>query len=120
MMGSYDIVIRGGTIIDGSGRPGFQGDIGGSGQTIATIGTIKIAGHEEIDARDSIVTPGFIDVHTHYDGQVFWDPLLTPSSFHGVTTAIMGNCGVGFAPVRPSDRDWAIGLMDGVEGIPSS
>ena len=83
-------------------------------------GTVDEPGREELDATGLAVTPGFVDVHTHYDGQVTWDPLLTPSIWHGVTTVVMGNCGVGFAPAAPDRHDWLIGLMEGVEGIPGA
>ena len=116
----YDLVIRNGLIYDGNGSPPFLSNIGITDSVIKEIGDVKSTGKKEIDAKDHIVTPGFIDIHTHFDGQVTWDPLLTPSNFHGVTTAIMGNCGVGFAPCLPSKRDWLIGLMEGVEDIPGS
>ena len=116
----YDLVIRNGLIYDGNGSSPFLSNIGITDSVIKEIGDVKSTGKKEIDAKDHIVTPGFIDIHTHFDGQVTWDPLLTPSNFHGVTTAIMGNCGVGFAPCLPSKRDWLIGLMEGVEDIPGS
>ena len=87
---------------------------------ITAVGTVDEPGREELDATGLAVTPGFVDVHTHYDGQVTWDPLLTPSIWHGVTTVVMGNCGVGFAPAAPDRHDWLIGLMEGVEGIPGA
>ncbi|HRK72571.1 MAG TPA: amidohydrolase family protein, partial [Micropepsaceae bacterium] len=118
MPSRFDIVIRGGTIVDGSGGPKLSGDVAVSGGRIAAIGTFDGSGAEEIDARHRIVTPGFVDIHTHYDGQAAWDSRLSPSSIHGVTTVVMGNCGVGFAPCRPSDRDLLISLMEGVEDIP--
>ncbi|WP_116366507.1 N-acyl-D-amino-acid deacylase family protein [Parahaliea mediterranea] len=113
-----DIVIRNGTIIDGSGGSPFQGDVGITGQHIARVGEVPERGRYEIDASGAIVTPGFVDIHTHYDGQVTWGSHLSPSSSHGVTTVLMGNCGVGFAPCRPDDRDRLIRLMEGVEDIP--
>jgi N-acyl-D-amino-acid deacylase len=120
----HDLVVRNGLIVDGSGRPSFVGDIAVDGQIVskvAKVGDPAIApGHREIDAAGLLVTPGFVDVHTHYDAQVTWDPWLTPSSWHGVTTVVMGNCGVGFAPVRAERRDWLIGLMEGVEDIPGA
>ncbi len=116
----HDIIIRGGTIVDGSGRPGFAGDIAIDGDRIAQVGGKAGGARREIDAAGALVTPGWVDVHTHYDGQVTWDPYLTPSSWHGVTTVVMGNCGVGFAPVKPDRHDWLIGLMEGVEDIPGS
>ena len=117
-MSRYDLVIRNGTIFDGTGGPGFEGDIALQDGRIAEIGKILVAGREEIDAKGKIVTPGFVDIHTHYDGQATWDERLTPSAWHGVTTAVMGNCGVGFAPCRPGDHDMLVRLMEGVEDIP--
>ena len=116
----HDVVIRNGKIIDGSGAKPFIGDIAINEGKISLIGEIKGSGKEEIDAKGNLVTPGWVDVHTHYDGQVCWDPYLTPSSWHGVTTVVMGNCGVGFAPVRPGDENFLIQLMEGVEDIPGS
>src|SRR4029077_16615608 len=116
----HDVVIRGGTIIDGSGAPRTQGDLAIDGDRIATVGGVAGAGRREVDARDLLVAPGWVDIHTHYDGQATWDPYLTPSSWHGVTTVVMGNCGVGFAPVRPDSHAWLIGLMEGVEDIPGT
>jgi N-acyl-D-aspartate/D-glutamate deacylase len=114
----HDIVIRGGTIIDGTGAPCFTGDLAIEGQTLAAVGGKLGPGRREIDARGLLVTPGWVDVHTHYDGQATWDPLLAPSCWHGVTTVMFGNCGVGFAPVRPEHRAALIDLMEGVEEIP--
>ena len=116
----YDMVIRNGLVYDGTGTHPQQADVAITGNTIAAVGRIPDAGREEIDAAGHIVTPGFVDAHTHYDGQVTWDPYITPSTFHGVTTVITGNCGVGFAPCRPDQRDWLIGLMEGVEDIPGT
>jgi N-acyl-D-amino-acid deacylase len=117
----YDVVISGGTVFDGSGTPGKQADIAITGKKIAGIGDFSSAeSHQRIDASGCIVTPGWVDVHTHYDGQATWDPILAPSSWHGVTTAVMGNCGVGFAPVRPGKEQFLIELMEGVEDIPGS
>lgn len=118
MAPEYDRVIRGGTIVDGSGAPGFSGDVAILRGRIAAVGEVAGRGAEEIDAHGLLVTPGFVDVHTHYDGQATWDARLQPSSLHGVTTAVMGNCGVGFAPCRPEDHDRLIRLMEGVEDIP--
>jgi len=116
----HDLVIRGATIVDGTGAPAFAGDVAVDGGRITEIGHVDDEGRDVVDAGACIVTPGFVDVHTHYDGQVTWDPLLVPSSWHGVTTVVMGNCGVGFAPVRPERRNWLIGLMEGVEDIPGA
>ncbi len=113
-----DLVIRGGTLVDGTGAPPVEADIAIEGGRIAGIGRIAARGREEIDARGRIVTPGFVDIHTHYDGQAVWDSHLAPSAWHGVTTAVMGNCGVGFAPCRAADRERLIELMEGVEDIP--
>jgi N-acyl-D-aspartate/D-glutamate deacylase len=114
----YDLVIRGGTIVDGSGGAPFSGDVAIDGDRIVQVGEVSGQGRREIDAAGLIVTPGWVDIHTHYDGQATWDPVMAPSSWHGVTTAIMGNCGVGFAPVRPGAEDFLIELMEGVEDIP--
>lgn len=117
-MQEYDLVIRGGTIADGSGGDLIDGDLAISGGRIAAIGQVAGTGREEIDAKGRVVTPGFIDVHTHYDGQCVWAEELAPSSAHGVTTAVMGNCGVGFAPCRKADHAMLINVMEGVEDIP--
>ncbi len=114
----YDLVIRGGTIVDGSGGEPVAADLGIRDGVIAAIGPNLAKGTEEIDATERIVTPGFVDVHTHYDGQAIWSQRLNPSSSHGVTTVVMGNCGVGFAPCRASDRAMLINVMEGVEDIP--
>ena len=114
----HDLVIRNGTIADGSGGDLIEGDIAISGGKISAIGEVAGIGSTEIDAAGRIVTPGFVDVHTHYDGQCIWSEELSPSSSHGVTTAVMGNCGVGFAPCRKSDHDLLINVMEGVEDIP--
>jgi N-acyl-D-amino-acid deacylase len=116
----HDLVVRGGTIIDGSGNERFEGDVAIDGRRIVAVGEVSGRGRREIDARHRLVTPGWVDVHTHYDGQVTWDPILAPSSWHGVTTVVMGNCGVGFAPVRPHQRGFLIELMEGVEDIPGA
>lgn len=115
-----DLIIRGGTIVDGTGSEPFVGDIAIDGDKIVEVGKVSGRGREEIDATGLIVTPGWVDIHTHYDGQATWDPVMAPSSWHGVTTAIMGNCGVGFAPVRPGAERFLIELMEGVEDIPGS
>ena len=114
----HDIVIRGGTIIDGTGRAAFSGDVAVNGGRVTAIGGKAGPARREIAADGLLVTPGWVDVHTHYDGQATWDPILAPSSWHGVTTILFGNCGVGFAPVRPYHRDALIDLMEGVEDIP--
>lgn len=116
----HDLVIKNGTVYDGLGGTPYEGDIAIDNGTITEVGTVSDGGREEIDARGQIVTPGFVDIHTHYDGQVTWDPYLQPSTFHGVTTAVLGNCGVGFAPCKTERHDWLIGLMEGVEDIPGT
>jgi N-acyl-D-aspartate/D-glutamate deacylase len=116
----HDIIIRGGKVYDGTGADPVMADIAIDGDRISVVGTLEKPGREEIDATDKIVTPGFVDIHTHFDGQVTWDPLLAPSSYHGVTTIVTGNCGVGFAPCKPEQRNWLIGLMEGVEDIPGT
>jgi N-acyl-D-amino-acid deacylase len=115
----HDIVIRGGTIVDGTGKSAFTGDVGIAGGRIAAVGGRLGPAKREIDADGLLVTPGWVDVHTHYDGQAMWDPLLAPSSWHGVTTAMFGNCGVGFAPVKKEHRGALMDLMEGVEEIPN-
>src|SRR5215470_8289126 len=115
----HDLVIRNGTIVDGSGRPGFAGDVAIDAGRITAAGGKAGAARREIDAAGLLVTPGWVDIHTHYDGQVAWDPYLSPSSWHGVTTVMIGNCGVGFAPVQPGQEEFLISLMDGVEDIPT-
>jgi len=118
MSAQYDMVIRGGTVVDGTGAAPFVADIAVKGGLIVAIGAVEGAGVEEIQAAGLTVTPGFVDVHTHYDGQITWENTLAPSSDHGVTTVVMGNCGVGFAPVRKGDEQLMIKLMEGVEDIP--
>ncbi|KYK46509.1 amidohydrolase [Bradyrhizobium liaoningense] len=117
-MSTPDLIIRGGTVADGSGGELFEADVAITGGKISEVGKVASKGREEIDARGKLVTPGFVDVHTHYDGQVTWSQDITPSSQNGVTTAIMGNCGVGFAPCKPDDHTRLIQLMEGVEDIP--
>ena len=116
----HDLVIRNGKIVDGSGTTAFIGDVAIDGGVITSVGAKAGAARREIDASGLVVTPGWVDIHTHYDGQVTWDPYLSPSSWHGVTTIVMGNCGVGFAPVQPGQQEFLIGLMEGVEDIPGS
>jgi N-acyl-D-amino-acid deacylase len=115
-----DLAVRGATIVDGTGQKGFTGDIGIANGRIVEVGNNVARAKQEINADGAIVTPGWVDVHTHYDGQATWDPYLSPSTNHGVTTVVMGNCGVGFAPVRADKRDWLISVMEGVEDIPGS
>ena len=116
----HDLVIRNGSIVDGSGKKPFLGDIAIDEGKITKVGEVINSGKKEIDADGNLVSPGWVDIHTHYDGQVCWDPYLTPSSWHGVTTVVMGNCGVGFAPVKPGDQNFLIQLMEGVEDIPGT
>lgn len=120
MSSEFDIVVRGGTVVDGTGAPPFVADVALSGRKIVKVGTVVERGATEIDARGKLVTPGFVDIHTHYDAQAVWDSRLAPSSWHGVTTVVMGNCGVGFAPCRPADREKLVELMEGVEDIPGA
>jgi N-acyl-D-aspartate/D-glutamate deacylase len=115
-----DLVIRNGVVVDGTGAPARRVDIAIEGERIVAVGDDIGTGRRELDADGLLVTPGFIDPHTHYDGQATWDPLLAPSSHHGVTTVAMGNCGVGFAPVAPDRHDWLIAMMEGVEDIPGT
>ncbi|MET1040996.1 MAG: amidohydrolase family protein [Acidimicrobiales bacterium] len=118
--GEHDLVVRGGTVVDGTGAKRRAADVAVDDRRITAVGDVAGGGREELDAAGLLVTPGWVDVHTHYDGQVTWDPLLTPSSWQGVTTVVMGNCGVGFAPVKPDRHDWLIALMEGVEDIPGT
>ena len=117
-MAQYDMVIRSGSVIDGTGREAFSADVAIKDGLIVEVGKVSGAGAREVDADGALVTPGFVDIHTHYDGQATWSNRMSPSSHHGVTTVVMGNCGVGFAPVRPTDHDLLIELMEGVEDIP--
>ncbi len=121
-MSTHDLVIRNATVVDGTGAPARVADVAVSGDRITEVGMVDGRGHREIDADGLTVTPGFIDVHTHFDGQATWDPVLAPSSIHGVTSIVMGNCGVGFAPARPTPEhhDWLIGMLEGVEDIPGT
>ena len=116
----HDLVIRGGLVVDGTGVEGQVADVAIDDGIVTEVGRVADGGREEVDADGLLVTPGFVDIHTHFDGQVTWDPMLTPSCWHGATTVVMGNCGVGFAPVKPDRHDWLIGLMEGVEDIPGT
>ncbi len=116
----HDLVIRDANIVDGTGADAYSGDIAIDGGTITQVGGTAGAGKRELAADGAMASPGWVDVHTHYDGQVTWDPVVSPSSWHGVTSIVMGNCGVGFAPVKPTDHDMLIELMEGVEDIPSA
>ncbi|HEV3328473.1 MAG TPA: amidohydrolase family protein [Acidimicrobiales bacterium] len=115
-----DVVIKGGTIVDGTGAPPYAADVGVLDGVVTELGAVTSRAREVVDADGALVTPGFVDVHTHYDGQATWDDALEPSASNGVTTVVMGNCGVGFAPVHPGDHDALIDLMEGVEDIPGS
>ncbi len=116
----HDLVIRGGTVVDGTGAPARTADVAITDGVVTEVGRVDGAARQAIDADGALVTPGFVDIHTHYDGQATWDETLTPSCWHGVTTVVMGNCGVGFAPVAPDRHEWLIGLMEGVEDIPGA
>ena len=116
----YDLIIKNGIIYDGTGDKPFIADIAIKGRKIEAIGELDEVSKQTINAEGKVVAPGFVDIHTHYDGQVTWDPYLRPSTYHGVTTVVMGNCGVGFSPCKPEERDWLISLMEGVEDIPGT
>ena len=116
----YDLLIKGGQIADGTGAPSFTGDVAVKDGVIVAVGKVSGVTRETVDADGLLVTPGWIDIHTHYDGQMSWDEQLAPSLWHGVSTAISGNCGVGFAPVKPDRHDWLIQMMEGVEDIPGT
>ena len=116
----YDLIIKNGTVYDGTGDKPFVADIAIKGRKIEAIGELDEVSKQTINAEGKVVAPGFVDIHTHYDGQVTWDPYLRPSTYHGVTTVFMGNCGVGFSPCKPEERDWLISLMEGVEDIPGT
>ena len=118
MSPQFDVLIRGGTVVDGSGAEPIVCDVAIKNGRIAALGKNLGSASETIDATGMLVTPGFVDVHTHYDGQATWENRLVPSSAHGVTTAVIGNCGVGFAPCKPHQRELLINLMEGVEDIP--
>jgi N-acyl-D-aspartate/D-glutamate deacylase len=119
-MSTHDVVVRGGLVVDGSGGEPFEADVAVDGDRITAVGGDVGRGRRELDADGLVVTPGWVDMHTHYDAQATWDPELTPSGWHGVTTVVMGNCGVGFAPAAPDRHDWLIRLMEGVEDIPGA
>jgi N-acyl-D-aspartate/D-glutamate deacylase len=116
----FDLIFRNGTVVDGSGAPARRADVAVSGGLIVEVGDVDGPARRTVDAENQLVLPGWVDVHTHYDGQATWDPEMTPSSWHGVTTAVFGNCGVGFAPLRPGTEDFLINLMEGVEDIPGT
>ena len=117
-MAEYDLIVRGGLVVDGTGAPGVLADVAVAGGRVVAVGRVSGRGAEEVDADGAVVTPGFVDVHTHYDGQATWEERMTPSSQHGVTTVVAGNCGVGFAPCRPDQHDVLVELMEGVEDVP--
>lgn len=117
---SFDLIIRGGSVVDGTGAPARTADVAVQGRTIVEVGKVGGSASREIDADGALIAPGFVDIHTHYDGQATWDERLQPSSGQGVTTVVMGNCGVGFAPVRPADHDQLVELMEGVEDLPGT
>jgi N-acyl-D-aspartate/D-glutamate deacylase len=116
----HDLIVRGGTVVDGTGAPARTADVAVTDGVIVEVGRVTGQAKQVVDADGALVTPGFVDVHTHYDGQATWDDQLSPSCWHGVTTVVMGNCGVGFAPVAPDRHEWLIGLMEGVEDIPGA
>ena len=116
----HDLIIKAGTVIDGTGSAPITADVAIDNGTITELGKLNARAKRTVDADGLLVTPGFVDIHTHYDGQATWDAQLAPSSWHGVTSVVMGNCGVGFAPCKPEQRDWLIGLMEGVEDIPGT
>src|SRR5712671_4065610 len=116
---THDLVIRGGTIVDGTGRAGFVGDVAIAGDRIVEVGEVAGGADRTIDAAGAYVTPGFVDIHTHLDAQLAWDPDATSSCWHGVTSVVLGNCGVTFAPVRAGQERWLAELMESVEDIPA-
>ena len=114
---AYDLKITGGSIIDGTGKPRYLGDVGVSGGKVVALGAAPDEARETIDAKGRVVAPGFVDIHTHYDAQILWDRMLSISPWHGVTTVVMGNCGFGVAPTRPSHRDLIVRTLEKVEGM---
>src|ERR1700760_4391759 len=116
-MADFDLVVRAGTVVDGTGEPGRVADVAISDGIVVDVGRVAGRGRREVNADGAVVAPGFVDIHTHYDGQAVWDERLQPSSGHGVTTVVAGNCGVGFAPVLTEHRELLIDLMEGVEDI---
>ena len=119
-MAEHDLIIRGGTVVDGTGAPARTADVAVRDGIVTAVGSVDGSATREIDADGALVAPGFVDIHTHYDGQATWDSRMQPSSWHGVTTVVFGNCGVGFAPVHSSDHDKLVELMEGVEDIPGA
>ena len=119
-MASHDLIIRGGTVVDGTGAPSRQADVAVTNGIVTDVGTVDGTATRVIDADGALVAPGFVDIHTHYDGQATWDDRMQPSSWHGVTTVVFGNCGVGFAPVHNTDHNQLVELMEGVEDIPGA
>src|SRR6188472_241944 len=115
---AHDLIIRGGTVVDGTGAPARTADVAIDGDEIVEVGRVRERAKRVIDADGLVVTPGFVDIHTHYDAQIGWDPLATSSSYHGVTSIVMGNCGMTFAPCRPEDREYLARCMESVEDIP--
>jgi len=116
----HDLILKNGLIVDGTGAPGFRGDVAVKDGVIVEVGEVSGPAARTLDADGALITPGFVDIHTHYDGQVSWDSVLAPSSINGVTSIAMGNCGVGFAPARPEKHAWLINLLEGVEDIPGT
>ena len=116
---AYDLLIKNGTIVDGSGGEAYRGDVAISGDKIAAVGEVEGTADQTIDADGQLVTPGFVDIHTHLDAQITWDPIGSSSCWHGVTSVVMGNCGVTFAPCKPEDREYLAHLMESVEDVPA-
>src|SRR5438876_10977305 len=117
---AFDLIIKNGTVVDGTGAPPFRGDVAVTGDRIVAVGEVDGAARRSIDADGRIVSPGFVDIHTHLDAQLAWDPIATSSCWHGVTSVVLGNCGVTFAPVRRGHEGWLAGLMESVEDIPAA